>query len=67
MHWTTWMACFALLFILSMDFWTWKKPVTIGFWGLPNWIWPFIGLQIFLTIFIFLFVRYYWKDNNNPS
>jgi SSS family solute:Na+ symporter len=43
-----WAAVFGLLFILGNDFWAWKRqPVLL--YGLPLWVWYYIGLGVVLS------------------
>jgi hypothetical protein len=37
-----------VLFLLGNDFWNWEKAPVLHF-GLPGWIWYFIGLGILLS------------------
>jgi SSS family solute:Na+ symporter len=41
-------AAFGVLFLLGNDFWNWEKAPVLHF-GLPGWIWYFIGLGILLS------------------
>lgn len=42
---------FALLFLLSVDFWNWGKT-GLSWLGLPKWLWYFFGLQALLLALI---------------
>lgn len=50
-----------VVFALSMDFWSWDKPVTRSLGGLPSWIFFFVGLQLLLALLIGGFVRWGWE------
>ena len=57
-----WFFCFTVLFLLSLDFWTWEQDIAIGLWNLPVWIFYFVGLQIFLAIALWVFTQKFWKS-----
>jgi len=58
---------FAGIFSLSMDFWSWDKPVTLGVLGLPSWIFDFLILQLVLVVVMFLFARFAWPDEEESE
>jgi TRAP-type C4-dicarboxylate transport system permease small subunit len=62
-----WVGFFGLLLILSLDYWRWDEPVTIGWLGFPNWIWWFVGLQVVLVLGLTFFVRNFWEEEEGSS
>ncbi|MBM3315114.1 hypothetical protein FJY71_04630, partial [candidate division WOR-3 bacterium] len=51
-----WAALFALLFMLSIDFWNWNRAGA-GWLGLPKWLWYFFGLQAMLFLALLAYHR----------
>jgi SSS family solute:Na+ symporter len=51
-----WVVAFGLVFLLGNDFWAWGREPVILF-GVPLWVWYFVGLGILLTVAYWLFVR----------
>jgi len=56
-----WFTIFALVFLLSLDFWNWGKSKPF-FLGLPFWIIYFIILTLSLTPLFYLFSRDIWRE-----
>ncbi len=54
---------FVGLFVLSLDYWTWNRPIELRLLGLPFWVWKFVGLQLLLTLAIAAFAKFYWKND----
>ncbi|MBN2551121.1 MAG: sodium:solute symporter family protein [Spirochaetales bacterium] len=51
-----WVVVFGLLFILGNDFWAWnRRPILL--WGLPLWVWYYIGLGCVLSLVYRVFVQ----------
>lgn len=57
-----WFIIFGFLFLLSQDFWSWNNPVSLGFLGLPDWLYWFVGIHLLMVLAIYLFTRYFWKN-----
>lgn len=62
-----WFFCFTILFLLCLDFWAWMEPPTWTLFGLPSWIFYFIGLQLLIAIAIAVFANQYWQTTNPDS
>jgi len=58
---TLWITVFALLLVLSMDFWNWEVS-KIYFDFLPVWIIRLIILQMLLAVAIYIFSKTYWGE-----
>lgn len=56
-----WMVIFGAIFILSIDFWYWEVD-TLVLDFLPIWVLRLVLLQILLSVLIYLFVIFYWRD-----
>ncbi len=56
-----WTIIFVVIFLLSQDFLFWKHPVTLGWLGLPGWIYWFVILQVVLVVALVAFAKTYWK------
>ncbi|MFW6141686.1 MAG: hypothetical protein ACOC53_03905 [Candidatus Saliniplasma sp.] len=56
-----WIVLFGAIFILSTDFWNWDLDLLV-FGFLPIWVLRLLILQILLSILIYLFVKFYWRD-----
>ena len=50
-----WFFCFTIIFLLGFDFWSWQSESELYFLNFPGWIFYFIGLQIILSIVLYLF------------
>ena len=55
-----WIGAFAVILILSLDFWNWGKATPLVF-GMPYWIVIFILLNLALSLYYLLFSRLYWR------
>jgi hypothetical protein len=44
------------IFMLAMDFWAWNKVLPI-FWGIPLWMFYFMGLSAVQTVATVAWVR----------
>ena len=53
----TWAVTFGLIFALSLDYWAWGRPVRLGLFGLPLWVYYFFLLQLVLAAALALFAR----------
>jgi hypothetical protein len=58
-----WIFCFAVIFLLSLDFWAWEQEPIFSFLDLPSFVLYFFGLQILLSFAIFVFSRTFWKTS----
>lgn len=56
-----WTAIFGLLFVLSLDYWTWSDAVALSYGGFPSWLFYFVLLQILFVLALGLFARFFWK------
>lgn len=56
-----WWFSFTLMFFLSLDFWSWEKPVTLSWFNLPPWVFYFLSLQITLAIALIVFGLKFWQ------
>jgi len=59
---TLWFLIFAILFLLSIDFWAWNKTEPFIF-GLPFWVIYILILTLSLSFFYYLFCRYFWRTD----
>lgn len=57
-----WWGLFTVLFLLSLDYWSWDNTVELSWLGLPAWVFYFVVLQLVLVLAIYLFARFYWKE-----
>lgn len=57
-----WAAVFAVLLLLSFDYWTWQNPVVLSWGGFPSWVFYFVVLQIVFVGVIWAFTKFYWKE-----
>lgn len=62
-----WLIIFAVLFLLSLDFWNWGHDSSLGFLNIPSWIYYFGFLQIILAAAIFVFSKSYWRHSINKE
>jgi hypothetical protein len=60
-----WMSLFALLIILSLDYWWWGAVTRLGPLGLPSWVFYFALLQIALAAGLYFFSKHHW--DGSPS
>ncbi len=44
-----WVAIFSFVFLLGNDFWAWRQATPLWF-GLPSWLWHYVGLCLLLTV-----------------
>lgn len=58
-----WYLCFTLIFLLSLDFWSWKQETNLIWLQLPLWVFYFVGLQLLLTVAMLLFAQKFWKTS----
>ena len=63
----TWIIIFVVLFLLSLDFWSWGGGPSRGPLGIPRWIYYFLLLQLALAAAIHFFGRDHWHDEDPPS
>lgn len=56
-----WCFCFTVLFLLCLDFWAWTGAPTWMLFGLPSWVFYFVGVQILLAIALAVFANHYWQ------
>ena len=62
-----WYFCFTLIFLLSLDFWSWEQKTNLVWLQLPIWVFYFVGLQLLLTVAMLVFVRKFWKTPLNQE
>jgi len=62
-----WFFCFTILFLLCLDFWAWTESPTWMLFGLPSWIFYFIGLQLLMAIALTIFANQYWQTTDPNS
>jgi len=55
-----WIICFLGIFIGALDFWSWGH-ISLSLFSLPIWVFYFIGLQVLLSLAIFIFSRSFWQ------
>lgn len=56
-----WWFSFTLMFFLSLDFWSWKRPISLSWLNLPPWIFYFVSLQIIFAIALGIFALQFWQ------
>ncbi|NES21299.1 MAG: hypothetical protein F6K41_20795 [Symploca sp. SIO3E6] len=56
-----WFFCFTLIFLLSLDFWSWEQQVSFTWLYLPTWLFYLLGLQLVLIIALLVFSLTFWK------
>lgn len=61
---TVWAMPFAVLFLLSLDYWAWGRATRLGPFNLPTWIYYFGALQLALAGCLFWFGRTFWPDGD---
>ncbi|RKZ59008.1 MAG: hypothetical protein DRR08_14970 [Candidatus Parabeggiatoa sp. nov. 2] len=54
-----WIFCFTVIFVSALDFWSWEQ--SFPFLYLPMWVFYFVGLQVLLSLAIYVFSRTFWK------
>ncbi len=59
-----WFLLFTIIFLLSLDYWTWDSPLQFTLFNFPQWLHYFIVLQLIFAAAIILFIKYYWTHNN---
>ncbi|MEM7106427.1 MAG: hypothetical protein AAF502_25085 [Bacteroidota bacterium] len=62
-HWLTWTILFVFLFFMSMDFWRWDDPVSLGLYNFPGWLGYLVVLSLILSLSLYFFGRFYEPDN----
>ncbi len=62
-----WFFGFTVLFLLSLDFWWWHQTGSFGGLHLPIWIYYFGGLQILLSLMMWVFSRTFWTASNEKG
>lgn len=63
-----WFFSFTVLFLLCLDFWAWTASPAWTLFGLPGWLFYFIGLQLLLAIALAIFANNYWQTTTpNPK
>jgi len=60
-----WVVAFGSLFLLAHDFWNWQRTPRLWF-GLPDWLWFFFGLNLLLFLMILLYTRVVSEDGHSP-
>ena len=58
-----WWFCFTLIFLLSLDFWSWHQEIELTWLQLPFWVFYFITLQLLLALGMFVFAQKFWKTS----
>lgn len=56
-----WAAGFAVLVLLSLDFWNWGRALPLVL-GMPYWVVAFFLLNLTLCAYYVLFSVSYWRD-----
>jgi len=56
-----WIFCFTVIFVSALDFWSWEQKTSFSFLYLPIWVFYFVGLQVLLSLAIYVFSRTFWK------
>ncbi len=62
---TTWIILFFAIFLLSQDYFSWFAPVKLIIGGFPNWVVWVVILQLIFVGAIYLFNKYYWKNEES--
>ncbi len=62
-----WYFCFTVIFLLSLDFWSWKQTISFSILHLPTWVFYFIALQIILACAILIFSQTFWKTESKKE
>lgn len=62
-----WCFSFTILFLLSLDFWSWEKPTSFFLFHLPSWTFYFFGLQIILSCAMLIFSKTFWVTENREE
>jgi len=55
-----WFFLFILLFIFSLDFWSWEKFKPFIF-GLPLWMYYILILTLLTSAVFYIFSKFYWR------
>ncbi len=55
-----WYFMFILLFIFSLDFWSWNLSKPLVF-GLPLWIYYLLILTLLTSVVFYVFSKIYWR------
>ena len=56
-----WIGIFAVLLLLSLDYWAWQNPIVLSWGSFPSWLYYFVGLQAVFIIAIYSFTKLFWK------
>ena len=59
-----WIFCFTIIFLLSLDFWSWQQDISFSLLYIPTWIFYFIGLQIILSLTLLFFSLKFWNTSS---
>lgn len=62
-----WAVVFTALFLFSLDYWWWGLQARPGPLGLPWWVYYFGGLQIALSLALFFFIQFYWRQRDHAG
>jgi len=57
-------ALFAILFVLSQDYWSWDDPVKLALLGLPRWVYVFALLQVGVSAVV---MWYGYRDESDSK
>ena len=60
----TWVFIFGLIFLLSMDFYTWEGKTGLGPLNIPVWVYRFAVYHLLFVAALMVFVRHFWKDKD---
>ncbi len=60
-----WGVFFCVLFLLSLHYWNWAGPGSMGWLNLPNWVYYFIFLQLLFFAGFWVFSSQYWQNNDS--
>ncbi len=52
-----WALIFAGMLVLANDFWRWGRDKVKLFYGIPGWVWYFIGLGLLLSLLYYFFLK----------
>lgn len=56
-----WYFCFTLIFLLSLDLWSWHQQIELTWLQLPFWVFYFVALQLLLALVMLVFAQKFWK------
>ena len=59
-----WFFSFTLIFLLSLDFWSWEQTTSFSWFNLPTWLFYFTSLQIVLSLALLGFSLTFWKTSS---